>query len=50
MEEQKQNQEGQPEVIEQPKKNIIPMRLGSLVILLIATIAGAGAWWVNAKY
>ena len=48
-EEQNQNQEGQNEqpeiVIEQPKKKTIPTRLGSLIILLTATIAGAGVWW-----
>ncbi|MCK5027807.1 MAG: hypothetical protein KAS07_05305, partial [Candidatus Pacebacteria bacterium] len=27
------------------KKNSIPTRLGSLIILLTATIAGAGVWW-----
>jgi hypothetical protein len=53
-EQQEQNQEGQNEqpevVVEQPKKNIIPTRLGSLIILLIATIAGVGVWWYSFSY
>ena len=51
MEQQNQNQKEQPEVVvEQPKKKIIPTRLGLLVILLTATIAGAGAWWYAVSY
>ena len=50
-EQQNQNQEAQPEiVVEQPKKKTIPTRLGSLIILLIATIAGAGVWWFTDSY
>ena len=48
-EQQEQNQGGQnkqPEVdVEQSKKKTIPTRLGSLIILLTAVIAGAGVWW-----
>ena len=48
---QEEQQEQQPEVvIEQPKKNIIPTRLGSLIILLTAVIAGAGVWWYSFSY
>ncbi len=32
------------------KKNNIPTRLGSLIILLTATIAGAGVWWCAFSY
>ncbi|MCK5591987.1 MAG: DKNYY domain-containing protein, partial [Candidatus Pacebacteria bacterium] len=32
------------------KKNIIPTRLGLLIILLAATIAGAGVWWYAGSY
>ncbi len=32
------------------KKNNIPTRLGSLIILLVATIAGAGVWWCAFSY
>jgi hypothetical protein len=50
-EQQEQNQERQPEVvIEQPKKKTIPTCLGSLIILLTATIAGVGVWWYAGSY
>ena len=45
-EEQNQDQEEQLEVVEeQPKKNIIPTRLGSLIILLAAIIAAVAVQW-----
>ena len=44
--EEQQDQNEQPEVVvEQPKKNIIPTRLGSLIILLTAIIAAVGVQW-----
>jgi len=50
-EEQKQNQENQSKVIvDKPKKKIIPTRLGSLILLLTATIAGAGVWQYEESY
>ena len=51
--EKQQDQEKQPEqlkVVEETKKNTIPTRLGSLVILLVATLAGAGVWWYASSY
>ena len=48
---QEEQQEQQPEVvIEQPKKNTIPTRLGSLIILLTAMIVGVGVWWHVGSY
>ena len=34
----------------EPKKKTIPTRFGSLIILLTATIAGAGVWWYSFSY
>ena len=49
--EEQQNQKGQQEtIIEQPKKNAIPTRLGSLIVLLAATIAGTSLWWYMDSY
>ena len=49
--------EEQPEAVEintsesvQPKKKTISTRFGSLIILLVATIAGAGVWWYSFSY
>jgi len=50
MEEEK-NQEGQLKVIVgQTKRQTVPTRLGSLVILLVAVIAGAGIWNYEESY
>ena len=34
----------------EPKKKTIPTRVGSLILLLVATIAGAGVWWYSFSY
>lgn len=49
--EQIQNPEVErPEIVEKSKKKIIPTRLGSLVIIFIAAIAGVGVWWSSFSY
>lgn len=45
-----QQEESQEPVVKKQKKKTIPTRFGSLIILLAATIAGAGVWWYSFSY
>ena len=54
---QQEEKEEQPESVEvnvpeifTTEKKTISTRLGSLIILLAATIAGAGVWWYSFSY